>query len=296
MFFTSSTQALAFDTAHMAYFVGMTSDAFNPEDSSTTVTNKGEVDAFLTKIDTVVEVLQAMTLKPTPAPTPLPTMFVDETFTMSPLDEAKMMLGTVCRDQAQQKFVDAGYTDVKLTSSGSPGTSADGNVDVKYSLVPLTCATFGGQLRKIFIDAISMCVKVKADQVQMGECIDKPVRRRRLGLRGPSHLDDDLAEEDRERRRLQGTAMELAFAVTFERTDVSGLARASSFLSAEYVPDNALLPVGYWTSSYDVMHWWEIEFIAPYTSVLPTIRWATEESSGFWSVVFKLLFTSILVK
>ena len=76
-------QAIAFDSSHMLYAVGMTTAAFNANDgasgSGAITTNKGEVDAFVSKIDSVIEILRAVTLKPTPAPTPAPTMFVDET-------------------------------------------------------------------------------------------------------------------------------------------------------------------------------------------------------------------------
>jgi len=86
---------------------------------------------------------------------------------LSPLDEAMVMIGTVCKDQAQQTFVDAGYTDVKLETVGSSALNSEGNVETTYQMVPLTCDNFGGELKQLFINAISMCVEVKADQVQV---------------------------------------------------------------------------------------------------------------------------------
>ena len=76
-------QAIAFDSSHMLYAVGMTTMVSNANDGTggtgAITTNKGEVDAFVSKIDSVIEILRAVTLKPTPAPTPAPTMFVDAT-------------------------------------------------------------------------------------------------------------------------------------------------------------------------------------------------------------------------
>ena len=157
---------------------------------------------------------------------------------LSPLDEAMVMIGTVCKDQAQQTFVDAGYTDVKLETVGSSALNSEGNVETTYQMVPLTCDNFGGELKQLFINAISMCVEVKADQVQLGDCNDVPTRRRRLGLGSGAVRSEINGAEDtsRTRRRAAGTAMQMGFEVTFERTMVSGLAEASSCVCFFVVP------------------------------------------------------------